>query len=72
MSNEPQIELSEHVQGLERTDAEPRDRVVSELKPADHGYDAWRLLIAAFVFEALFWGTLLPGHTRPPASLLAV
>ncbi|KAI5459709.1 major facilitator superfamily domain-containing protein [Mariannaea sp. PMI_226] len=27
-----------------------------ELKPADRGRDAWTVLIAGFVFEALFWG----------------
>ncbi|RYP20273.1 hypothetical protein DL767_009484 [Monosporascus sp. MG133] len=27
-----------------------------ELKPADSGRDAWVVLIAGFVFEALFWG----------------
>lgn len=27
-----------------------------ELKPVDRGRDAWVVLIAAVVFEALFWG----------------
>jgi hypothetical protein len=27
-----------------------------ELKPVDRGRDAWVVLIAGFVFEALFWG----------------
>lgn len=36
-----------------RDDAElPRQ----ELKPTDKGRDAWTVLIAGFVFEALFWG----------------
>lgn len=29
-----------------------------ELKPVDRGRDAWIVLIAGFVFEALFWGEL--------------
>ena len=27
-----------------------------ELKPADRGRDAWTILIAGVIFEALFWG----------------
>lgn len=30
-----------------------------QLEPADRGLAAWRLLIAAFVFEALLWGQSL-------------
>jgi hypothetical protein len=30
------------------------------LVPADGGPAAWRLLVAAFVFEALLWGNDLP------------
>ncbi|KAJ9149078.1 MFS general substrate transporter [Pleurostoma richardsiae] len=30
--------------------------VAQELKPADRGRDAWIVLTAGFVFEALFWG----------------
>lgn len=37
-------------------DVEGRDIVVQQLKPVDGGPDAWRVLIAAFVFEALLWG----------------
>ncbi|KAH6712061.1 major facilitator superfamily domain-containing protein [Leptodontidium sp. MPI-SDFR-AT-0119] len=32
------------------------DVVIQQLLPADGGPAAWRLLIAAFVFEALLWG----------------
>lgn len=32
------------------------DLVTQQLKPVDGGIDAWRVLIAAFVFEALLWG----------------
>ena len=46
---------------------EPDDALVQQLEPADGGLAAWRLLVAAFVFEALLWGKLPPlsifGHT---------
>lgn len=32
------------------------ERVYQQLLPADGGPAAWRLLIAAFVFEAILWG----------------
>lgn len=32
------------------------ERVYQQLKPVDGGPAAWRLLIAAFVFEAILWG----------------
>jgi len=34
--------------------------VQQQLDQADGGVAAWRLLGAAFVFEALFWGTTAP------------
>jgi hypothetical protein len=42
-------------QGRNTLDIE-RAIVVQQLKPADGGPAAWKLLIAAFVFEALLWG----------------
>jgi hypothetical protein len=30
--------------------------VLQQLQPADRGSAAWKLLIAAFIFEALLWG----------------
>lgn len=36
--------------------AEDPERVYQQLKPVDGGPAAWRLLIAAFVFEAILWG----------------
>jgi hypothetical protein len=39
---------------------EPYDALIQELEPADGGPAAWRLLVAAFVFEALLWGKLPP------------
>jgi predicted MFS family arabinose efflux permease len=35
-------------------DAEPN--IASNLQPTDSGFAAWRLLLTAFVFEALLWG----------------
>ncbi|TVY85392.1 Fujikurins efflux protein [Lachnellula suecica] len=37
-------------------DPEREHAVIHQLLPADGGPAAWRLLIAAFVFEALLWG----------------
>lgn len=34
--------------------------VAQELKPVDRGRDAWIVLLAGFVFEALFWGISPP------------
>ncbi|KAI1451901.1 major facilitator superfamily domain-containing protein [Annulohypoxylon moriforme] len=31
-------------------------RIATSLKPVDRGWDAWIVLIAGFIFEALFWG----------------
>lgn len=39
--------------------------VAQSLKPADGGLAAWRLLISAFVFEALLWGKDQVHHLRP-------
>ncbi|TEY50410.1 hypothetical protein BOTCAL_0277g00080 [Botryotinia calthae] len=36
--------------------AEDPERVYQQLKPVDGGPAAWRLLIGAFVFEAILWG----------------
>ena len=40
----------------------PSEHEFTNLKPVDRGRDAWQVLVAAFVFEALFWGkqTCLP------------
>ncbi|KAH7416878.1 major facilitator superfamily domain-containing protein [Cadophora sp. MPI-SDFR-AT-0126] len=40
----------------ERSDLEGENVVIQQLLPADGGPAAWRLLVAAFVFEALLWG----------------
>ncbi|KUJ19149.1 MFS general substrate transporter [Mollisia scopiformis] len=37
-------------------DVEGRNIVIQQLKPVDGGPDAWKVLIAAFIFEALLWG----------------
>lgn len=45
----------------ESSDPEGRDVVIQQLLPVDGGPAAWKLLIAAFVFEALLWGmSLIP------------
>lgn len=38
---------------------EQEDILQRHLKPADRGHAAWKLLGAAFVFEALLWGELI-------------
>lgn len=35
-------------------------RMQQGLAPVDGGFAAWRLLCAAFMFEALLWGELQP------------
>lgn len=41
---------------------EPLTSLPQVLKPVDRGRDAWTVLIAGFVFEAIFWGKLLLQH----------
>jgi hypothetical protein len=38
---------------------ENEQNAVQSLKPVDGGITAWRVLIAAFIFEALLWGEVL-------------
>jgi hypothetical protein len=35
---------------------EPEEPVIQQLEPVDGGAAAWKVLTAAFVFEALLWG----------------
>jgi hypothetical protein len=55
---------SQHVSTSQRdginSDARPTEAKATSqhLEPADGGFAAWRLLCAAFVFEALLWGKL--------------
>lgn len=37
-----------------------------QLQPADRGAAAWKVLFAAFMFEALFWGKLRNPHMPYP------
>lgn len=37
--------------------------VQQHLEPVDGGAAAWKLLSAAFIFEALFWGKILSTST---------
>jgi hypothetical protein len=36
-----------------------RNIVFHQLKPIDRGIDAWKVLIAAFLFETLLWGAFM-------------
>ncbi|KAG4442513.1 hypothetical protein IFR05_002013 [Cadophora sp. M221] len=51
-------EANETIPRFSRENSGPdgEDVVIQQLLPADGGPAAWRLLIAAFVFEALLWG----------------
>lgn len=40
--------------------------VMRQLQPVDGGVAAWRLLVAAFVFEALLWGA---ASSKPSIAL---
>lgn len=48
---------SSRLQDVERELTHTRP-VEQQLAPVDGGFAAWRLLCAAFVFEALLWGKL--------------
>lgn len=64
---EPITSLPQSASSLERSSPQPHDvegestdggRARHELAPIDGGPAAWRLLCAAFMFEALLWGGL--------------
>ncbi|KAH6606951.1 hypothetical protein Trco_006104 [Trichoderma cornu-damae] len=42
--------------GRPEVEEEGAEAVAQELKPVDRGRDAWCTLLAAFAFDALFWG----------------
>jgi hypothetical protein len=50
------IEEIDHNTSTRVSDTDVEDRVIQQLLPADGGSAAWRVLISAFVFEALLWG----------------
>ncbi|KAM3084376.1 hypothetical protein ACMFMG_001518 [Clarireedia jacksonii] len=50
------IEERDHNASDRVSDIDVEDRVIQQLLPADGGPAAWRVLVAAFVFEALLWG----------------
>lgn len=52
----PSVEANPRSEALELDDADISSNQASELSPTDGGAAAWRLLIVAFVFEALLWG----------------
>lgn len=56
ISDEVLSPLPPYNEGIEGTE---RNAVVQQLKPADGGLEAWKVLTAAFLFEALLWGKSL-------------
>ncbi|KAI1409063.1 MFS general substrate transporter [Hypoxylon sp. FL1857] len=52
----PSLELQERPQDPPYNHDGPEGGLSQELKPVDRGRDAWTVLIAGLVFEALFWG----------------
>ena len=52
-----QIELQSQRYDHDQEDIAHEGILPQQLKPADRGRDAWTVLIAGFIFEALFWGT---------------
>ena len=48
------------MRSAERGSSDQEGPLIQELQPVDRGRDAWTVLIAGFVFEALFWGTKFP------------
>ncbi|KAI1134467.1 MFS general substrate transporter [Hypoxylon sp. FL0543] len=55
-SQVPSLELTERPRDLAYSHAGPEGGSSQELRPVDRGRDAWTVLIAGLVFEALFWG----------------
>ncbi|KAI1103895.1 MFS general substrate transporter [Jackrogersella minutella] len=51
-----EVELQEQSLNSSRDDVVSERGPSQELKPVDRGRDAWTVLIAGLVFEALFWG----------------
>lgn len=70
------------VKDPERTDQQPQDeegdpwnvrrRAEQELAPVDGGTAAWRLLLAAFMFEALLWGGYIHVARRTEQRLITI
>ncbi|KAK9242033.1 MFS general substrate transporter [Lipomyces tetrasporus] len=51
-----ELQLRSQDLGHEHGDPQEPSSSQQELKPVDQGRDAWVVLIAGFVFEAVFWG----------------
>ena len=43
--------------------------ITQSLRPVDGGYSAWKVLIAAFIFEALLWFKQRPTRTIPEGRI---
>lgn len=52
------VEVAYPHQAVIDVDDNPEAPVQEELRRVDGGRDAWVVLIAGFIIEALFWGTL--------------
>jgi hypothetical protein len=50
------LEFSSRQQGHNEENIDLEEVSPQELKPVDGGRDAWTVLIAGFIFEAIFWG----------------
>jgi hypothetical protein len=50
------ISLSTRQRDENEVNTTPAEMPTQELGPVDGGRAAWTVLIAAFVFEAIFWG----------------
>jgi hypothetical protein len=51
------MELNEQTEETSRAN-DSENVTYQRLKPTDGGRDAWQVLTAAFLFEALLWGAL--------------
>jgi len=43
---------------VQDTESREQDVTDNRLKPVDGGLAAWRVLLAAFMFEAILWGEI--------------
>lgn len=54
--------------GTENLVHEADSRIGQQLPPVDGGFAAWRLLFAAFMFEACLWGTFIGNTSKCKAA----
>lgn len=53
-------ERADHV----HTSRDANETITQSLRPVDGGYSAWKVLVAAFVFDAVLWGEEYTPPTR--------